>query len=77
MLRSLARTNILKRGADEWLSRIDDNVLSGYVNDSYAGQSQEEGEGDLSESLRAENDLKGSKLLDKYNEILAEYYHKM
>lgn len=28
VLRSLARTNVLKKDADEWIARIDDNVFT-------------------------------------------------
>jgi hypothetical protein len=59
VLRSVARTNVLKRDISEWLSRLDEQSIHG---DSW----QQE------ESLQDR-----SQLLDKYNDILAEYGHRV
>lgn len=59
VLRSVARTNVLKKDISEWLSRLDEHSLHG---DSWQ---QEESAQDHSQ------------LLDKYNDILAEYGHRV
>ena len=55
ILRSLARTNVVKRDAEEWLTKMDDEAL-------------------WNESVEESNeDLEGSQLIHKYNEILRQY----
>jgi hypothetical protein len=60
VLRSVARTNVLKRDVDEWLGRVEEGV-----------ERQGESRVSMGESME------GSQLIDRYNQILQEYGHKM
>lgn len=40
ILRTVARTNVLKRDLDEWLNKIHDSALVGENNASYLSQSR-------------------------------------
>ena len=64
ILRSVARTNVLKKDVSDWLQKIDEGELP---------------ENSLNEEGRPEDrqSLEGSKLIDKYNQILQEYGHKI
>jgi hypothetical protein len=62
VLRSVGRTNVLKKDVDEWLQRIDGP--------------DERGDEESLERSRRES-MEGSKLIDKYNNILMEYGHRM
>jgi hypothetical protein len=57
VLRSIARTNVLKKDLDDWLQRVDPSAL----NDDHS---------DISKSMLPEDRIEDSQLIDKYNEIL-------
>ena len=64
-MRSVARTNVLKKDVGEWLSKIDE------------GELPESSAMDMYDRPEERESLEGSKLIDKYNQILQEYGHKI
>lgn len=77
VLRTLARTNVIKRDADEWIARIDDDVWQGQlINDFIKNENNLNQSQDNALNVN-QSELKGSMLIDKYNQILRQYQHRI
>ena len=62
VLKTAARTNVLKKDVDEWLGRVEE------------GLRESEGPSMLEPG---QEPLENSELIGKYNEILREYGHRL